>query len=71
MVRAKFRVSEKTLLEQGGKVKLTAVSGGSEEDKEFFKYTPGGSIEMQVLNDTALAAFEPGKFYYVDFTSAE
>lgn len=40
------------------------------EDQKFCKATPSGSIEIQVDNPAAVAQFELGKFYYVDFAPA-
>lgn len=66
MVRAKFRcnsVEDQT-------VNLSPVIGGSEENDQFFKYTPFGEIKIGTINEAALAQFEPGKEYFVDFTPA-
>ena len=71
MVRAKFKVTEKTQLEAGFRVRLCAVYGtGDSENAKFFKYTPNASIDMSVMSETAAAQFEVGKEYYVDFTPA-
>lgn len=51
-------------------VSLQAVTGTSEENKEFFASTPNGSIELRILRPEAAAQFERGKEYYVDFTQA-
>ena len=69
-VRAKFTVAEVTHTTGGSRIKLQPVVSGSEENKQFFKYTPGGSIELQTINPDAAAQFVPGKDYYVDFTPA-
>lgn len=68
MVRAKFKCAGKT---EDGQVSLEAVVGGSEENDRFFKYTPGGQVSLATINEAALAQFEVGKEYYVDFTPAE
>jgi hypothetical protein len=65
-VRAKFRVEE---VDQSS-VRLRAVSGGSDENREFFTATPSGLIDLQVLNPHAIAAFDRGAEYYVDFIRA-
>jgi hypothetical protein len=75
-VRAKFKVQSVTHnapagTEKSGSVVLTPVTSGSEENKVFWKYTPSGRIEMQVSNMDALAQFQPGQEFYVDFTPAE
>jgi len=43
------------------------VTDGSEENKEFFKWTPGGKLELAVLKNQY---FVPGREYYVDITPA-
>lgn len=67
-VRAKFVVNSITKFKDGGNVSLSAVTSGSEENEKFWKYTPSGSMEMQVINKEALSRFEPGAEYYIDFT---
>jgi hypothetical protein len=49
-------------------VRLTPVHG--DENKTWSAYTPSGSIELQINNPDAYEAFELGKTYFVDFTSA-
>lgn len=72
MVRAKFRVTEKIERENGYYgVVLYPVVGGSEENKEFWKATPGGKIEMFSVNQKAIENFKVGQEFYVDFTPAE
>jgi len=70
-VRAKFRVESVTQYRCGGEVELAAVTGGSEENKSFWHYTPGGTIKMHIDNQEAMDRFKPGQEFYVDFTSAE
>lgn len=74
MVRAKFKVqSYETSLDRGEElrtIKLTAVYDGSPENKQFFRWTPNGSINIGVLNQSAWKQFELGGEYYVDFLSA-
>ncbi len=71
-VRAKFTVESTTKRENGcNSVSLYPVTGGSDENKSFFKYTPGGKITMDVVNDDTASKFVVGKSYYVDFTPAE
>lgn len=69
-VRAKFRVQSVTQYEHGYAVKLTPVSSGSAENASFYKWTPGGSIELQTVNDDAAKQFAVGIEMYVDFTPA-
>lgn len=71
VVRAKFRCIQIVETEGGNKtVKLTAVSSGSEENKQFFKWTPAASIDLSTLNPAAAEQFKPGCEFYVDFTPA-
>lgn len=45
-VRAKMRVDENTELQEDGfEVVLYPVTGGSEENDKYFKYTPGRSLQ--------------------------
>ena len=70
-VRAKFKVVKVTETEGGLKTaSLQPVMGGSEENKEFFKWTPTGSIDLGAMNPVAADQFTPGKEFYVDFTAA-
>lgn len=66
VVRAKFSCGHIA----DGRVVMSPVYSGSEENEQFFRATPCGLIDLQVVNPTALAAFQPGKEYYVDFTPA-
>lgn len=74
MVRAKFVVTEiarnKYGQEETQVIRMSPVMSGSEENKEFFKWTPSGRIELSTVNPEAGKAFELGKEYYVDFTAA-
>jgi len=51
-------------------VRLQPVMDGSEENKEFWKYTPQGRLEMTVTNPNAVDFFQPGTEYYIDFSKA-
>jgi hypothetical protein len=73
-VRAKFDCISKehdTRDPGHGSVTLTVVHTGCEENDQFFKPTPKGSILISTLNKETFALFEPGKTYFVDFTPAE
>jgi hypothetical protein len=76
MVRAKFVCIEKGEVgHQPGnttaKIVFQAVSGNSEENKSFWKWTPSGRIELSVVNTEAAEKFEVGKEYYVDFINPD
>lgn len=75
-VRAKFQVSSKEeRLSYGGAketvIKMRPVTQGSEENREFYQYTPSGNIDLGTVNQQAADYFEFGKEYYIDFTEAK
>lgn len=65
-VRAKFKCESN----EKGDIRLSPVVGGSEENDQFYAATPGGSILLAVVNESAAQQFEVGKEYYVDFSPA-
>lgn len=69
-VRAKFKCVENRTIGESAAIRLVPVSSGSEENEEFFKWTPGGEIYLSVVNPAAAEQFEVGKEYFVDFTPA-
>lgn len=75
-VRAKMVCNTLFGADQNGrgvsKVALGAVySNDQSENADFTKYTPWGSCEMGITEDTPAASFfKPGKKYYVTFTEA-
>lgn len=77
-VRAKFWVKEiahhhngNPNADQAATVKLAPVyDDGTKQNKDWSKYTPQGEISMMVTNPDAIAKFELGKAYFVDFTPA-
>lgn len=73
MVRAKFRVDSVVPAggDNGTRVALVPVIDGSEENKQFYRWTPGGSISLDTINDAAAAQFVVGAEFYVDFTRAD
>lgn len=52
-------------------ITLSAVGGGSEENRSFATNTPSGTITFQLNNAAMAEAFKPGQAYYVDFTPVE
>jgi len=74
-VRAKFIVDSVTITgkgeDRGYSIVMRPVVGTSEENKSFYKWTPGGSLQLSTINLKAGEQFEPGKEYYLDFTLAE
>jgi hypothetical protein len=76
MVRAKFYVSSIKKVgamrstDIGTVVEMLPVTSGSAENEQFYKWTPGGKLELATVNDEAAKQFEVGKEYYIDFTPA-
>ena len=71
-VRAKFQVDKVEKQENGSaNIHLSAVVDGSPENKDFFKWTPGGNIKLPCLNEKATEQFSEGDEFYVDFTKAD
>ena len=56
--------------EEGFYLTFSPVYRGSEENKEFFKYTPSGTVTFGVTNIAVAEKFEVGKEYYINFTPA-
>lgn len=74
MVRAKFRCIAIAPTDSDGSIQsitLEPVMSGSDENAEFFKYTPTGLIQIGTTNPAAAAQFVYGAEYYVDFTMVE
>lgn len=76
-VRAKFKCDSVTTTSTGGQNKrilsqivLTPVTTGSKENEKMFEYTPGGKLELSVLNAKAAETFIPGNEYYIDISLA-
>lgn len=70
MVRAKFRVQQvasSNNTDEYYNITLYAVTSGSDENKEFFKWTPSGQITINTVNPAAAAQFKEGDELYVDF----
>jgi hypothetical protein len=73
MVRAKFYVIEvaETAYGPGTKpveqkrVRMTAVTSDSEENKSWSKWTPSGSLEMVINNPAAYEQFKPGQVVFL------
>lgn len=69
--RCKFKCDRVTQLPDGAAgVELSAVTNGSDENKAFWKWTPGGTLRFHTINATAAAQFKPGQEYYLDISAA-
>ncbi len=75
-VRAKMVVVEKAnrvnvwAPGQGPTCHVTLSPAQGDENKTWAKYTPAGSITLQIDNPAAYDAFVLGQSYFVDFTPA-
>lgn len=78
MVRAKFTCNYVRKTKYAGgeshEVVLNPVTPYSAadtgENKAFWEASPTGKLELTITNKKAVAYFEPGKHYYIDFTEA-
>ena len=71
---AKFSCDSITDYGYSKEVKLNVVyapDGVNEEDRNFTKATPSGTITMRIDNPEAAIQFKPGKYYYVRFAECE
>jgi hypothetical protein len=73
-VRAKFKCHSKVMRESGtdtvADLTFFASYGEGKDNKDWSKWTPGGTLTMTISNPSAFDWFEPGKEYYLDFTEA-
>jgi len=46
-------------------------SEGNSEDNTYARFTPSGSIELQINNPALAGRIQPGQKFYVDFISVE
>ncbi len=67
-VRCKFVCNYKD--DKTGQISFSPVYTGSDENKEFFQSTPGGTISFYCVNPPAFNSFTQGEEYYIDFTPA-
>jgi hypothetical protein len=51
-------------------VRFIPVTSGSNENKEFYKSTPSGNVELGGLRKEVADQFQLQKEYYIDFTEA-
>ncbi|WP_417365916.1 hypothetical protein [Flavobacterium beibuense] len=67
-VKAKFKCDHLQIFEGSKTAHLRAVTGDTDENKDFTKYTPCGELSINISNDTAASEFfTPGKEYYLEF----
>lgn len=77
MVRCKFRCHFKDEIKDpntneviSATIKMSPVYSETGENKEFWKYTPGGELNFYTVNAKASAQIEQGKEYYIDISEA-
>lgn len=72
-VRAKFEVQSVAQVSWSPTARIVRLSATSKGDKngDWAKYTPSGTLEMQIDNPSAAEWFTLGKAVYLDFTEAE
>ena len=66
MIRAKLKCEQVTKLATQETVLFTAAAGPGNE--VWSKYTPGANLSMTVTNPECFGKFNPGQFYFLDFT---
>lgn len=71
-VTTRLKVTCNWKSDSGTGVNLTfsPVYSGSEENKQFFAATPGGSFQFYTVNKIVADQFEMGKEYYIDISPA-
>lgn len=71
--RCKFRVESIAPTEPADDtmhIVMRAVTSGSEENAEFFRYTPAGELKLWTVKKAAAAQLEVGKEYFIDISPA-
>jgi hypothetical protein len=51
-------------------LRFEAVTEGSAENDKFFKYTPAGLLDLQIVNSEVASQFKVGKEYYLELAPA-
>lgn len=52
-------------------ITLIPVYGDGKGNESWSKYTPSGKLEMNVTNPAAIAAFELGKTFQIEFSPVD
>lgn len=75
-VKAKFKCQSISGDENNKNIQMNAVIGydekgvRSDENESWSKYTPSGSLQINITNPDAFNQFEIGKEYYLTFDPA-
>lgn len=70
-MRAKFKCTSVEKFETCVEANLMTDYGASKEDQEFNNSTPAAELSITIDKKSAISFFEPGKFYFLDFTPAD
>jgi hypothetical protein len=71
LTRCKFYCESVSNYVSGSSIVLRPVITGSFENDNFYKYTPGGELKLEVVSVEVAKQFEPGKEYYIDISPVE
>lgn len=73
MTKCKMRINSLSIAPGTQEVTLdaSAVITGSEENKEFFAYTPSGSLNLSTVNPKAVEGLAKGDEIYVTIEKAK
>ncbi|MGV3605243.1 MAG: hypothetical protein ACO1RA_02465 [Planctomycetaceae bacterium] len=66
--RCKFKVESVRKYKDSSNITLRAVVGGSPENDSFFRWTPSGSLTIDVLRPEIADQFPLGAEVYMDLT---
>lgn len=67
ITRCKFLLESKQEVMGGAwNLKFRAVTQGSDENKEFWRWTPTGTIEFNTVNAESAKSFNVGSEYHFD-----
>ena len=67
----KFKCVSVLFNEQTATVSLEAVTKDDPINANFFKYTPSGTIVLQIVKPEVAAQFKPGKTNYINLYDLE
>lgn len=71
MMQAKMKVDSVEAVGSSQRVKMSAVTGGTNEDNSYATATPTASVDMQIDNPSLSGKIKVGQKFYVNFSLAE